>query len=70
MNNVKSWRIVLDMIAKYKGDDAQCFNPAHDEIFLNIDEDDVSPDSTDGKLLQRIGCIYEDGMGWKTFASL
>lgn len=69
MNTVKSWRTVLDIIAKYKGDDAECFHSEHDEITLNLTDDDVSPGSIDGKALKRLGCVIENER-WKTFASL
>lgn len=69
MNEVRTWRAILDIIAKHKGDDAEAFNPAHDEIWFNLSEDDVDPDSVDGQLLKKLGCVIDEGV-WKTFASL
>jgi hypothetical protein len=71
MNEIRTWRLILDIIAKHhlEGDAVEAFHPEHDEIWFNLSEDEVGPDSTDGITLKQLGCVIDDGR-WKTFASL
>lgn len=68
--NIRQWREILDIMAKVHGEDGDFICCAeHDMVCLAITNEELHPDSPDGRRLEELGCTPNiEGVGtWGKF---